>query len=57
MLKKMIALLLALLTLISVCQLSAFAAPTLEEAMAEVDVYGRNEKLKWLTIKQSFSST
>ena len=53
MLKKLIALLLALVAMLCVCQLPAFAAPTLEEAMAEVDVYGRNEKLKWLTMNGS----
>ena len=41
---------LALLMLVSGVPLPAMAASTLEEAMAEVDVYARNTDLNWLTM-------
>ncbi|MEY8420401.1 SpaA isopeptide-forming pilin-related protein [Oscillospiraceae bacterium 44-5] len=51
--KRMISLLLVLVTLLGILPVTSFAAPTLEEAMAEVDVYARNETLDWLTMNGS----
>lgn len=49
----MISLLLVLVTLLGILPVTSFAAPTLEEAMAEVDVYARSETLDWLTMNGS----
>ena len=49
----MISLLLVLVTLLGILLVTSFAAPTLEEAMAEVDVYARSETLDWLTMNGS----
>lgn len=51
--KRMISLLLVLVTLLGILPVTSFAAPTLEEAMAEVDIYARNETLDWLTMNGS----
>jgi len=51
--KRMISLLLVLVTLLGILPVTSFAAPTLEEAMAEVDVYARSETLDWLTMNGS----
>ncbi len=53
MTKRIMSLFLAVLTLVSTFTLPASAAPTLEEAMAEVDVYARNDDLEWLTMNGS----
>jgi len=49
----MISLFLALVTLLGILPVTSFAAPTLEEAMAEVNVYAKNETLNWLTMNGS----
>ena len=49
----MISFLLVLVTLLGILPVTSFAAPTLEEAMAEVDIYARNETLDWLTMNGS----
>ena len=51
--KRIISLLLVLVTLLSILPMTSLAAPTLEEAMAEVNVYARNEDLDWLTMNGS----
>ena len=51
--KRIISLLLTLVTLLGTLPIVSFAAPTLEEAMAEVDVYARTETLDWLTMNGS----
>ena len=51
--KRMISFLLVLVTLLGILPVTSFAAPTLEEAMAEVDIYARNETLDWLTMNGS----
>ena len=51
--KRMISLFLALVTLLGILPVTSFAAPTLEEAMAEVNVYAKNETLNWLTMNGS----
>jgi len=48
--KRMISLLLVLITLLGILPVPSFAAPTLEEAMAEVDIYSRDKELVWLTM-------
>ena len=53
MTKRILSLFLAVLTLVSTFTLPVSAAPTLEEAMAEVDVYARNDDLEWLTMNGS----
>ena len=45
--------LLALATMLSMLPLPASAASTLEEAMAEVDIYGNTEPLTWLAMNGS----
>ena len=47
---RMTALLLAVITLFSLFTFPTGAASSLEDAMAEVDVYARNEELNWLTM-------
>lgn len=51
--KRILSMLLALAALLSMLPLSANAASSLEEAMAEVDVYGKKEDLNWLTMNGS----
>lgn len=51
--KRIISLFLALVALLGILPVTSLAAPTLEEAMAEVDVYARNETLDWLTMNGS----
>ena len=51
--KRIISLFLALVTLLGILPVTSLAAPTLEEAMAEVDIYARNEPLDWLTMNGS----
>ena len=51
--KRILSLLLALMTALSVFAVPADAASTLEEAMAEVNIYGNTEPLKWLTMNGS----
>ena len=51
--KRILSMLLAVLTLLSVLPAPANAAPTLEDAMAEVDIYGSKTPLNWLTMNGS----
>ena len=51
--KRMISLFLALVALLGILPVTSLAAPTLEEAMAEVNVYARSEVLDWLTMNGS----
>ena len=51
--KRIISLFLAFVTLLGILPVTSLAAPTLEEAMAEVNVYARNETLNWLTMNGS----
>ena len=51
--KRILSLFLALLTIVGMLALPASAAPTLEEAMREVNVYARNDDLNWLTMNGS----
>jgi len=53
MAKRIISLFLAVLTLVSTFTLPTSAAPTLDEAMAEVNIYARNDDLEWLTMNGS----
>ena len=53
MTKRIFAILLAVMTVLSVLAVPANAASTLEEAMAEVDIYGEQEPLTWLTMNGS----
>ena len=48
--KRITALFLTLVTLLSLVAVPANAASTLEEAMAEVNVYARNDDLDWLRV-------
>ncbi|MBR3560238.1 MAG: hypothetical protein IKN81_01700 [Oscillospiraceae bacterium] len=50
MTKRITALFLTLVTLLSLVAVPANAASTLEEAMAEVNVYARNDDLDWLRV-------
>ena len=50
MTKRITAMLLTLVTLFSLVAVPANAASTLEEAMAEVNVYARNDDLDWLRV-------
>ena len=50
MTKRMTALFLTLVTLLSCIAVPANAATSLEEAMAEVNVYARNDDLDWLRV-------
>ncbi|MDY6366016.1 MAG: SpaA isopeptide-forming pilin-related protein, partial [Oscillospiraceae bacterium] len=50
MTKRITALFLTLVTLLSCIAVPANAASTLEEAMAEVNVYARNDDLDWLRV-------
>ena len=56
MAKRIMSLFLAVLTLVSTFTLPASAAPTLDAAMAEVDVYARNDDLEWLTMNGSIKT-
>ena len=56
MAKRIMSLFLAVLTLVSTFTLPTSAAPTLDEAMAEVDVYARNDDLEWLTMNGSIKT-
>lgn len=53
MAKRILSLFLAVLTLVGTFTLPASAAPTLNEAMAEVDIYAHNDDLEWLTMNGS----
>ncbi len=50
MTKRITALFLTLVTLLGLVAVPANAASTLEEAMAEVNVYARNDDLDWLRV-------
>ena len=50
MTKRITALFLTLVTLLSLVAVPANAATSLEEAMAEVNVYARNDDLDWLRV-------
>lgn len=54
--KRILSLFLALLTIVGMLALPASAAPTLEEAMREVNVYARNDDLNWLTMNGSIKT-
>ena len=56
MAKRILSLFLAILTLVGTFTLPASAAPTLDEAMAEVDIYARNDDLEWLTMNGSIKT-
>lgn len=56
MLRRLFSLLLAVLVLVGTFALPASAAPTLEEAMAEVNVYAKNMDLNWLTMNGSIKT-
>lgn len=47
--KRMLSMFLALLTICGLIPTTAFAAPTLDEAMAEVDVYLKDKDIVYLT--------
>ena len=51
--KRVLSLLLAILTVAGMFPSPAFAADTIEEAMAEINVYARNDDLAWLTMNGS----
>ncbi|MBQ9719273.1 MAG: Cys-Gln thioester bond-forming surface protein [Oscillospiraceae bacterium] len=51
--KRILAMLLAIVTVFSMIPAPAHAASTLEEAMAEVIIYGNTEPLTWLTMNGS----
>ena len=53
MTKRITALFLTLVTLLSLVAVPANAASTLEKAMAEVNVYARNDDLDWLRVNGS----
>ena len=48
--QRFISLFLVLVTILGMLAIPAGAASSLEDAMAEVDVYARNEELSWLTM-------
>ena len=47
--KRMLSMFLALLTICGLIPTTAFAAPTLDEAMAEVDIYSKDQDIVYLT--------
>ncbi|MBE7009165.1 MAG: hypothetical protein E7422_08535, partial [Ruminococcaceae bacterium] len=51
--KRILSMLLAVLTLLSVLPAPVNAASSLEDAMAEVDIYGSKTPLNWLTMNGS----
>ena len=51
--KRILAMLLAVITAFGMFAAPVSAASTLEEAMAEVDIYARNTDLNWLTMNGS----
>ena len=51
--KRISSFLLAVVMLIGLLPTTSFAAGTLEEAMAEVDIYAKNDDLEWLTMNGS----
>ena len=51
--KRISSFLLAVVMLIGLLPTTSFAVGTLEEAMAEVDVYAKNDDLEWLTMNGS----
>ncbi len=51
--KRIMSLFLAFVMLLGILPMTSLAAPTLEEAMADVDVYAKNETLNWLTMNGS----
>ena len=53
MTKRIIAAFLAVLTIFSMLAVPASAASSLEEAMAEVDIYAKHDSLNWLTMNGS----
>lgn len=50
MTKRITSLMLTLLTIFALLAIPANAASSLEEAMAEVNVYARNDDLDWLRV-------
>ena len=51
--KRLISLFLVFVTLLGILPITTLAAPTLEEAMADVSIYGKYEPLTWLTMNGS----
>ena len=51
--KRIFSMFLALVMLLGILPVTSLAAPTLEEAMAEVSIYGKYEPLEWLTMNGS----
>ena len=51
--KRIFSLFMALVTMLSFFTFPANAAPTLEEAMADVSVYAKDDELNWLTMNGS----
>ncbi|MBO6266768.1 MAG: Cys-Gln thioester bond-forming surface protein, partial [Synergistaceae bacterium] len=51
--KRILSLLLAALTVVGMFPTPTFAADSLEEAMAEINIYARDRKLNWLTMNGS----
>lgn len=51
--KRIFSLFMALVTMLSFFTFPASAAPTLEEAMADVSVYAKDDELNWLTMNGS----
>ena len=45
---RILSLFLAVILIVGLLPTSAFAASTLDEAMAEVNIYARNKDLNWL---------
>ena len=56
MLRRLSSLFLAVLVLVGTLAIPASAAPTLEEAMSEVNIYARNADLNWLTMNGSIKT-
>ena len=54
--KRIIALFLTVITVFGLLAVPASAASTLEEAMAEVNIYARNADLNWLTMNGSIKT-
>ena len=51
--KKIVSILLTAVLLLGIMPAGIFAAPTLDEAMADVDVYAKSEDLDWLAMNGS----
>ena len=54
--KRILAIILAVITVFGMFAAPVSAASTLEEAMAEVDIYARNTDLNWLTMNGSIKT-